>query len=58
MGEITKFDLIKAMDSLPPQTKYQALMVARVLFREALNREIVEDSPAARIKAPKITVDA
>jgi integrase len=33
-------------------------MVARVLFREAINRELVEDSPAARIKAPKISVDA
>jgi len=54
---ITKFDLIEAMQALPPQTKYQTLMVARVLFREALNRELVEESPAARIKAPKITVD-
>lgn len=57
LEEITKFDLIEAMQALSPQTKYQTLMVARVLFREALNRELVEDSPAARIKAPKITVD-
>jgi integrase len=56
--EITKFDLIEALQALPPQTRYQTLMVARVLFREALNRELVEDSPAARIKAPKITVDS
>ena len=55
--EITKFDLVSAMQALPPQTRYQTLMVARVLFREALNRELVEDSPAARIKAPKISVD-
>jgi hypothetical protein len=58
LDEITKFDLIQAMQALPAQTKYQTLMVARVLFREALNRELVEDSPAARIKAPRITVDA
>ena len=57
LEEITKFDLIQALQTLPPQTRYQTLMVARVLFREALNRELVEDSPAARIKAPKITVD-
>ena len=57
LKEITKFDLIQALQTLPPQTRYQTLMVARVLFREALNRELVEDSPAARIKAPKITVD-
>jgi len=55
--EITKFDLIEALQALPPQTRYQTLMVARVLFREALHRELVEESPAARIKAPKITVD-
>ena len=55
--EITKFDLVSAMQALPPQTRYQTLMVARGLFREALNRELVEDSPAARIKAPKISVD-
>lgn len=57
INEISKFDLLKAMEALPAQTKYQTLMVARVLFREALNHELVLDSPAARIKAPKITVD-
>ena len=54
---ISKRDLILAMESLPPQTRYQTLMVARVLFREALNRGLIEDSPAARIKQPKIEVD-
>ena len=57
LGDITKFDLIKTLEHLPAQTRYQTLMVARVLFREAINRELVEDSPAARIKAPKVTVD-
>jgi hypothetical protein len=38
LDEITKFDLIQAIQALPAQTKYQTLMVARVLFREALNR--------------------
>ena len=57
ISEISKFELIKAMEALPPQTRYQTLMVARVLFREAINRELVEESPAAQIKAPKITVD-
>lgn len=55
--EITKFDLIQSLQALPPQTRYQTLMVARVLFRELLNRELIEDSPAARIKAPRITVE-
>ena len=56
--KISKADILNSLDSLPPQTKYQTLMVARVLFREALNRELVEISPAGLIKAPKISVDA
>lgn len=56
IGDISKFDLITAIQALPVQTRYQTLMVARVLFREAINRELLEDSPAARIKAPKIAV--
>jgi len=55
--KISKADILNSLDSLPPQTKYQTLMVARVLFREALNREQIEISPAGLIKAPKISVD-
>ena len=33
--EITKNQLIDAMSKLSPQSKYQTLMVARVIFREA-----------------------
>ena len=53
---ITKSDLISAMEELPQQSKYQTLMVARVIFREALERELVSDNPASRIKAPRIEV--
>ena len=56
LGEITKVQLIDAMSLLPQQSKYQTLMVARVIFREAVEREIIDDSPAARIKTPRVEV--
>lgn len=53
---ISKSELIDAMSLLTPQTKYQVLMVARVIFREAEEREIIADNPAARIKTPRVDV--
>ena len=44
------------MATLPDQTKYQTLMVARVLFREALERELIEENPATTIRIPRINV--
>jgi integrase len=44
------------MAVLPAQTRYQTLMVARVIFREAVERELIEASPAASIKPPRIEV--
>jgi integrase len=54
--EVSKNDLVTALSTLPPQTRYQTLMTARVIWREALERELVVTSPAASIKIPKITV--
>jgi integrase len=53
---ITKNDLIQALSPLPPQSKYQALMVARVIYREALERGIITENIAATIKTPRIEV--
>lgn len=58
LSEISKFQLIETMAPLPQQSKYQTLMVARVIFREAVERELIEDNPAARIKTPKVEVKA
>ena len=54
--EITKLQIIDALSSLPQQSKYQTLMVARVIFREAVEREIVQENPASRIKTPRVEV--
>lgn len=54
--DISKNLLIDALAVLPPQTRYQTFMVARVLFREAVERELIETSPAETIKTPKVFV--
>ena len=56
LDQIDKNDIISAIANLPPQTKYQTLMVARTIFREAVERELVGANPAATIKPPRITV--
>lgn len=53
VSQITKHQLIEILEQLPPHTHYQALMAVRVIFREALYREIISESPAASIRTPK-----
>jgi integrase len=54
--EITRNMLINALAMLPSQTRYQTFMVARVIFREAVERELIETSPADAIRTPKVNV--
>ena len=56
--DITKNDLVEALAPLPPQTRYATLMILRVIYREALQRELVEVNIAASIKTPKVQVKA
>lgn len=53
---VGKNQLISLMATLPAQTRYQTLMVSRVIFREAVERELIAVSPAASIKPPRIEV--
>ena len=53
---VEKNQLINLLSVLPAQTRYQTLMVARVIFREAVERELITVSPAASIKPPRIEV--
>ena len=55
LSEVTRRDMLEALAPLSPHTYYQTLMTCRVIYREAINRELVDVSPAAAIKAPKIT---
>lgn len=56
ISSVGKNHLINLLTVLPAQTRYQTLMVARVIFREAVERELIELSPAASIKPPRIEV--
>lgn len=56
LSEIKRSDLIDLLSPLPSQTKYQTLMVLRVIFREAEAREYVQRNIAKEIKAPRVHV--
>jgi integrase len=56
LNSITKRELVEALAALTPQTYFQTLMMLRTLFREALLRDLVDISPVASIKAPKVNV--
>jgi len=54
--EVTKNQLVNLLAVLPAQTRYQTLMVARVIFREAMERDLINENPAKSIKPPRIDV--
>lgn len=56
LAMITKKQIIEAISLLPPQTAYKTLMVARTLFREAINRGLINENPTTGIKSPRIVV--
>ncbi len=56
LAMITKKQIIESIALLPPQTAYKTLMVARTLFREAINRGLIDENPTASIKSPRIVV--
>jgi integrase len=56
LSDINKSSLIEVLSPLPPQTQYQTLMCLRTIFREALYREVIQESPVEKIKAPRIQI--
>jgi len=53
LAEISKNDFLDIFAPLAAPNYFQTLMATRVIYREALNREIVSISPVASITAPK-----
>ena len=53
MSEITKREFLDLLSPLTPPNYFQTLMAARVIYREALTRDLLNESPVASIKAPK-----
>ena len=56
ISQVTKAEIMTCLDPLPPQTRYQTLMMARRVFGEAVERGLIIESPAKTIKAPRIVV--
>jgi integrase len=53
LAEISKKDFLDIFAPLAAPNFFQTLMATRVIYREALNREIVSISPVASITVPK-----
>lgn len=56
INAISKAEFADALALLKPPTRYQALMVLRTIFREALERELVDSNIPATIKTPRVQV--
>ena len=56
MNSISKREFLDVLAPLMPPNYFQTLMMLRVLYREALSRELVTESPVASIRAPRIHV--
>ena len=53
MGDISKREFLDVLAPLAAPNYFQTLMATRVIYREAINRELLKESPVAQIKAPK-----
>ena len=53
IGQITKGEFLDVLAPLAAPNYFQTLMAIRVVYREALSRDLVHTSPVASIKAPK-----
>lgn len=58
ISEINRSDIKRALWGLPPQTGQMTLAVIKLLFREAMELEMIEKSPVHGIKNPKVIVKA
>ncbi len=56
ISAIGRSDIKKAIWGLPPQTGQMTLAVIKLLFREAMELELIEKSPVHGIKNPKVIV--
>jgi len=53
LSEISKREILDALAPLAAPNYFQTLMALRVIYREALNRELISNFPLKGIKAPK-----
>ncbi len=58
IADIGRSDIKKTLWGLPPQTGQMTLAVIKMIFREAMELELIEKSPVHGIKNPKVIVKA
>ena len=58
IGTLEKAEFIEALAPLPSASRFQTLMMLRTVYREAIERELIAESPVATIKAPRLTPKA
>ena len=56
IADITRTSIKEAIYGLPPQTASMTLAVIKLLFREALELELIEKSPVHGVRGPQISV--
>jgi integrase len=54
--KIDKFELVRTLSVLPPQTAYQTLMALKSVFSSALEQGLVDENLVAGVKSPRIQV--
>jgi len=53
LGEISRRDFLDCLAPLSAPNYFQTLMALRVIYREAVSRELLSESPVNKIKAPR-----
>ncbi len=58
LSDINRSDIKRTLWGLPPQTGQMTLAVIKMIFREAMELELIEKSPVHGIKNPKVIVQS
>ena len=56
IADITRTSIKETIHGLPPQTAQMTLAVIKLLFREALELELLEKSPVHGVRGPQVSV--
>jgi integrase len=56
ISEVTRSDIQAILKPLPPQTAAMTLTVIKSIYREAIARQLIEQSPATNIRSSQIQV--
>jgi integrase len=55
IDEISKNEIVGLLEKLPPHTHYQTLMAIKTVYREAIYRGLVSESPSTGIRTPRVS---